>query len=76
MSNQKLTYTEALTAHTEAMRDLSIRLARLEKSVAALQMIEAVQEEKFVSGRTVLIWIGASVSAAIGIIASVSAFKH
>ena len=76
MSQQKLTYTEALAAHTEAMRDLSIRLARLEKSVSALQTMEAVQEEKFVSGRTVLIWIGASVSAAIGIIASVSALKH
>ncbi len=75
MTPQKPTYTEALTQQTEAIKDLSARMSRVEEVVTDLRVVEAVQEEKFVSGRTVLVWIGASVVSVIGALASIIALK-
>lgn len=75
MTNGKPTYTQALEAQTEAIRDLSGRMANVEEIVTELRVVEAVQEEKFVSGKTVLIWIGASVVSVIAALASIIALK-
>jgi len=61
--------------YTDVLRTINERLSRLEDHVGSLRTAEAVQEEKFVTARTVLVWIGASVVAVVSALASILALK-
>lgn len=75
MSEHRPTYTETLAHINSSLEDLRKRIGRLEDQINHLKTAEAVQDERFVAGKTVLIWIGGAVVAVVASLASILALK-